>query len=204
MAKKKSLLVFMDVSIDGDPVERMVFEVLLLPHPGFQLLTYWLMWFFPPKKYKLAARINWMNLQLHSFSLILLPRLQKIFEHFVQVTHVQSLLLLHFCSWYSYIRDLSGVINPFFSVLLIFFFFFYQFSGEKGIGPRTGKPLHYKGSFFHRVIKGSMAEVCWLSCLHLIFDFDQFEISSSYLVKHGLEVVCLSVSCFSQLLLFML
>lgn len=40
MAKKKSLLVFMDVSIDGDPVERMVFEVLLLLHPGFQLLTY--------------------------------------------------------------------------------------------------------------------------------------------------------------------
>lgn len=29
MAKKKSLLVFMDVSVDGDPAERMVFEVLL-------------------------------------------------------------------------------------------------------------------------------------------------------------------------------
>ncbi|MFQ6658247.1 hypothetical protein Gotur_027598 [Gossypium turneri] len=28
MAKKKNTLVFMDVSIDGDPVERMVFEVL--------------------------------------------------------------------------------------------------------------------------------------------------------------------------------
>lgn len=28
MAKKKNPLVFMDVSIDGDPVERMVFEVL--------------------------------------------------------------------------------------------------------------------------------------------------------------------------------
>jgi hypothetical protein len=27
MAKKKNPLVFMDVSIDGDPVERMVFEV---------------------------------------------------------------------------------------------------------------------------------------------------------------------------------
>jgi len=27
MAKKKNCLVFMDVSIDGDPVERMVFEV---------------------------------------------------------------------------------------------------------------------------------------------------------------------------------
>lgn len=28
MAKKKNPLVFMDVSIDGDPAERMVFEVL--------------------------------------------------------------------------------------------------------------------------------------------------------------------------------
>ncbi|TYG52681.1 hypothetical protein ES288_D09G047900v1 [Gossypium darwinii] len=31
-------------------------------------------------------------------------------------------------------------------------------SGEKGIGPKTGKPLHYKGSFFHRVMKGSLAQ----------------------------------------------
>jgi len=28
MTKRKNSLVFMDVSIDGDPVERMVFEVL--------------------------------------------------------------------------------------------------------------------------------------------------------------------------------
>jgi len=32
MAKKKNSLVFMDVSIDGDPVERMVFEVLFFCH----------------------------------------------------------------------------------------------------------------------------------------------------------------------------
>ncbi|GFS35330.1 cyclophilin-like peptidyl-prolyl cis-trans isomerase family protein [Actinidia rufa] len=31
-------------------------------------------------------------------------------------------------------------------------------TGEKGVSPKTGKPLHYKGSFFHRVIKGSMAQ----------------------------------------------
>ncbi|KAI3891212.1 hypothetical protein MKW98_007517, partial [Papaver atlanticum] len=31
-------------------------------------------------------------------------------------------------------------------------------TGEKGIGPTTGKPLHYKGSFFHRIIKGLMAQ----------------------------------------------
>ncbi|KAL6557863.1 hypothetical protein OROMI_018213 [Orobanche minor] len=28
---------------------------------------------------------------------------------------------------------------------------------EKGIGDSTGKPLHYKGIIFHRIIKGFMA-----------------------------------------------
>lgn len=32
--------------------------------------------------------------------------------------------------------------------------------GEKGAGKSTGKPLHYKGSHFHRIIKGFMAQVC--------------------------------------------
>nr|QMV80830.1 peptidylprolyl cis-trans isomerase 23 [Clitoria ternatea] len=31
-------------------------------------------------------------------------------------------------------------------------------TGEKGIGPNTGVPLHFKGSCFHRVIKGSMIQ----------------------------------------------
>lgn len=31
-------------------------------------------------------------------------------------------------------------------------------TGEKGIGATTGKPLHYKGSNFHRIIKGFMAQ----------------------------------------------
>ncbi|XP_031257730.1 peptidyl-prolyl cis-trans isomerase CYP63-like [Pistacia vera] len=74
MAKKKNPLVFMDVSIDGDPVERMVFELFADVAP-------------------------------------------KTAENF---------------------RALC--------------------TGEKGIGLKTGKPLHYKGSFFHRIIKGSMAE----------------------------------------------
>ncbi|XP_028086880.1 peptidyl-prolyl cis-trans isomerase CYP95-like isoform X9 [Camellia sinensis] len=32
------------------------------------------------------------------------------------------------------------------------------YTGEKGISPKTGRPLHYKGSFFHSIIKGSMAQ----------------------------------------------
>ncbi|GAB4841652.1 hypothetical protein Ancab_022366 [Ancistrocladus abbreviatus] len=31
-------------------------------------------------------------------------------------------------------------------------------TGEKGLGVTTGKPLHYKGSIFHRIIKGFMAQ----------------------------------------------
>ncbi|XP_047327121.1 peptidyl-prolyl cis-trans isomerase CYP63-like [Impatiens glandulifera] len=31
-------------------------------------------------------------------------------------------------------------------------------TGEKGMGVSTGKPLHYKGSIFHRIIKGFMAQ----------------------------------------------
>ncbi|CAI0406880.1 unnamed protein product [Linum tenue] len=31
-------------------------------------------------------------------------------------------------------------------------------TGEKGIGPNTGVPLHFKGCRFHRVIKGFMAQ----------------------------------------------
>lgn len=31
-------------------------------------------------------------------------------------------------------------------------------TGEKGVGISTGKPLHYKGSIFHRIIKGFMAQ----------------------------------------------
>ncbi|KAF5471850.1 hypothetical protein F2P56_008616 [Juglans regia] len=31
--------------------------------------------------------------------------------------------------------------------------------GEKGIGKSTGKPLHFKGSHFHRIIKRFMAQL---------------------------------------------
>ncbi|KAG5063731.1 hypothetical protein JHK85_004914 [Glycine max] len=31
-------------------------------------------------------------------------------------------------------------------------------NGEKGVSPNTGKSLHYKGSFFHQIIKGSIVQ----------------------------------------------
>ena len=31
-------------------------------------------------------------------------------------------------------------------------------TGERGIGQMTGKPLHFKNSFFHRVIRGFMMQ----------------------------------------------
>nr|GLL16752.1 peptidyl-prolyl cis-trans isomerase CYP95 isoform X1 [Ipomoea trifida] len=31
-------------------------------------------------------------------------------------------------------------------------------TGEKGTSPKTGAPLHYKGTFFHHILKGSMAQ----------------------------------------------
>ncbi|XP_061376394.1 peptidyl-prolyl cis-trans isomerase CYP95-like isoform X1 [Gastrolobium bilobum] len=72
MAKKKNPLVFMDVSIDGDPVERMVFELF----------------------YDVAP---------------------KTAENF---------------------RALC--------------------TGERGVSQNSGKSLHYKGSFFHHIVKGSI------------------------------------------------
>ncbi|KAJ7966150.1 Peptidyl-prolyl cis-trans isomerase [Quillaja saponaria] len=74
MTKKKNQLVFMNVSIDGDPAERMVFELFNDVAP-------------------------------------------KTAENF---------------------RALC--------------------TGEKGIGPKTGRPLHYKGSFFHHIARGSIVQ----------------------------------------------
>lgn len=73
MAKKKNPLVFMDVSIDGDPVERMVFEVLFVLVLMFTIYA------------ATFAMFNLMNISSHSFSMMLLPRLQKTFVHYVQV-----------------------------------------------------------------------------------------------------------------------
>ena len=45
--------------------------------------------------------------------------------------------------------------------------------GEKGGGVSTGKPLHYKGSKFHRIIKGFMAQVCYPCYLYIILDLNE-------------------------------
>lgn len=74
MTKKKNPQVFLDVSIDGDPLERMVFELFSDVVP-------------------------------------------KTAENF---------------------RALC--------------------TGERGLGPKTGRPLHYRGSFFHSIKKGLMAQ----------------------------------------------
>ncbi|KAI8569041.1 hypothetical protein RHMOL_Rhmol02G0247300 [Rhododendron molle] len=36
-------------------------------------------------------------------------------------------------------------------------------TGEKGISSKTGRPLHYKGSFFHRIVNGSLVQNWFLS-----------------------------------------
>lgn len=51
------------------------------------------------------------------------------------------------------------------NLLSLFYFIFtsnfpFHFVGEKGVGSTTRKPLHYKGTTFHRIIKGFMAQVC--------------------------------------------
>lgn len=93
-------------------------------------------------------------------------------------------------------KDMLKLASPF--PYMIFSFC----SGEKGASPSTGKPLHYKGSFFHRILKGSIVEVCYFSILNtstLLFCNVGLHMSYHFVAEHGLVVVL-----FSQLPLFML
>ncbi|KAK6782530.1 hypothetical protein RDI58_020326 [Solanum bulbocastanum] len=96
MSKKKPQ-VFLDVSIDGDPVERMAFELFTDVAPktaeNFRALCTGYL-----KKF-LCWGIGWLLLAVGS-----------------------------------------------------------RCHGEKGVSSKTGKPLHYKGTFFHHIVKGSVAQ----------------------------------------------
>ena len=62
----------------------------------------------------------------------------------------------------SFVEDCFYLINePLVPSLLHLYqiFIFIPCSGEKGVSPNTGKSLHYKGSFFHQIIKGSIVQV---------------------------------------------
>ena len=86
---------------------------------------------------------------------------------------LNSLIDVILCSWlgvqlpYSEMARLCA--STFLEILQLSFFYsgwpfwlartILSVAGEKGIGVTTGKPLHYKGSNFHRIIKGFMAQV---------------------------------------------
>ncbi len=53
-------------------------------------------------------------------------------------------------------------------------------SGEMGLGKASGKPLHYKGSFFHRIIKGFMIQVFLIDCCTFTFKNKLTTVSLSF------------------------
>ncbi|KAJ6306588.1 hypothetical protein OIU78_021829 [Salix suchowensis] len=101
MSKKTNPLVFLDVSIDGDPAERIFIELFADVVP-------------------------------------------RTAENFRALCTVDDTV---FNSKYIVSPGLTG--SPYRLTIP---------DGEKGIGKTTGKPLHYKGSAFHRIIKEFMAQ----------------------------------------------
>lgn len=70
MAKKKNPLVFMDVSIDGDPFERMVFEVKLYYSSVYLSVEYCycICRFFYSVSVSIAVNFFWLSIILQLFS----------------------------------------------------------------------------------------------------------------------------------------
>lgn len=63
--------------------------------------------------------------------------------------------------------------------------YFIEYSGEQGIGPKSGKPLHYKGSFYHHIVKGYIAQVCLLI---LLLDSSSIQFSGWAWLSSGLSI----------------
>ncbi|KAL0323929.1 UNVERIFIED_CONTAM: Peptidyl-prolyl cis-trans isomerase CYP95 [Sesamum calycinum] len=108
--KGKKQLVFLDVSIDGDPVERMIFELFTD---------------VAPKTTENFRALCTGGVALYLFATLFLPT----------------------ALW-----------------LLLFILLLPVLCGEKGVSAKTGKPLHYKGTFFHRIKRGYLAQLSCLSC----------------------------------------
>ncbi|WOG83647.1 hypothetical protein DCAR_0102824 [Daucus carota subsp. sativus] len=52
-------------------------------------------------------------------------------------------------------------------------------TGEKGVGSSTGKPLHFKGTVFHRIIKGFMAQLLFVLIHNIFFADENFKMDHS-------------------------
>lgn len=89
-----------------------------------------------------------------SFLLMLSPRQRKTSVPSAQVPWACSLHFLHLSLPFYLARLLWTLHASNFIVMM-----FLLGAGEAGVGKTTGKPLHFKGSSFHRVIKGFMAQV---------------------------------------------
>ncbi|KAH7517277.1 hypothetical protein FEM48_Zijuj09G0046400 [Ziziphus jujuba var. spinosa] len=120
MVKKKNPFVFLDVSIDGDRMERIVIELFADVVPK------------TAENFRALCTEAVKSDYLVSIACYLILGLNSMKTSYA--------IILLYCLQYRIKKKKNGIL------------------GEKGIGKYTGKPLHYKGSHFHRIIKGFMAQ----------------------------------------------